>query len=152
MNPILAWLKRVWKVLHAPYYRSAATLARVSVLLATVLWGAFVIYAEPNVERYPTYDLLRVWMPLRFWAWGAVYFAGAGLVRVLINPRFTVWGTIPYAGIAAFWTFLAYGLWTLPVIPPGGFSAITTVALLSLYAFIANPFDNEDNRADQHSD
>lgn len=130
------------RVLSNPYLYSATILARIAVLFATAFWsGMVMLYPDRlNPGRYPMYAEMLAIMPARLWAAGGLVICTIALARIWFHCRPHWTGPILYANLMGFWVYLSASLFMGSLhIPPAAAACITTVALLSIFAFVANP-------------
>lgn len=128
--------------LHNPYHYSVAVICRLAVCLATVLWSAIIMFEADDLSiiRYPAHALLGSLFPLRAWAIGGLVASVPAILAQLSYsaPRWV--GAIAYASQMFFWSYLSFSIFANQrPIPPGAAACVFVVAVMSIYAFVANP-------------
>lgn len=128
--------------LHNPYHYSVAVICRLAVCLATVLWSVLILIEADDlgVIRYPAHALLSSFAPLRAWAVGGLVASVPAIMGQLrYYPPHWI-GALAYASQMLFWTYLSFSIFANQrPIPPGAAACVLVVAVMSIYAFVANP-------------
>jgi len=130
------------RLLANPHLYSATILARVVVLFAMTLWGGFVLVRPESINGrlYPMYDAVLDIAPAEFWAIGWLIFCIFGFLRLWWHSTPHPAGALLYGTLMLWWTYIATGILFLQeTIPPAGAACITTVAAVSVFAFVSNP-------------
>jgi hypothetical protein len=126
-----------------PHHYAASIVAKLAVNTATVLWGFRVLFDPQSMHtrRFSYYDLMLEYMTAQAWGVLAICMALFGIYRLWAKAR-PIWiGGIGYAVLMVFWGYIAIAINILTPrpVPPAGAAAITVIAALSIYAFVANP-------------
>jgi hypothetical protein len=147
-------VKSVYSLIHHPYYYSASVLAKLGTNLASILWALIVLFAPHYAKEAVTPQRLQDIVNMINAPWPIDEIGAVGILTMCLV---LIWclvahykpiklGVIAYTALAIFWLYGAVVMWTANESPAGATSAITTVALLSVYALLANPIRDADSR------
>lgn len=127
------------RLTHNPYLYGAAVLARVSVSLATVVWGIILLAHDSAFATNPNYRHMLGLVPDEdFWGMTAIVLGCVLLFRLAQWKRPTAGSACGFAAINLLWAYLWWGIVTAGYAWPTGASATTVVFGLSIYAFASN--------------
>lgn len=127
-------------MLDSPHQYAAAILAKLSVNVATILWCVVVLWKDSALGMLRGYDGMLYIAGENQWALLLLLLATISLCRLLMDARPIGIGVVAYGSLAMFWVYL----WCLEVtgdavMRPGRFAALSVVASLAMFAFMANP-------------
>jgi hypothetical protein len=139
-NPFKEWHLSIW---HHPHHYAASIVSKLAVNSATVIWAVHVLLDPKAMSsgRFSYYTLMLEYLSPSAWACLATVLSFIGIYRLWAKSP-PIWiGGIGYAVLMLFWSYIAIAVnfLTPRPVPPAGAAAIAIVAVLSVYAFVANP-------------
>lgn len=131
-------------LLHNPHYYSGAIVARLSTAAASVLWAVVTIAVGDALRAWPITRGLMGDAIENTMAWVLLAVALTSLYRIATQATPFSLGWLIYGYMAIIWIYSAVTLYVAVytgIIPPrpGQIGAVTVMAILALYGFVANP-------------
>lgn len=126
-----------------PHHYAASIVAKLATCLATIIWAVVVLSRQNALEpdRFSFYAVMTNIMPEDNWALFSLFFAAGGVYTLIAKTKPRWWGGIGYALQTMFWSYLAgtYVFFSPLPLRPATAASIIVIAILSVYAFVANP-------------
>jgi hypothetical protein len=126
-----------------PYFYGVSIAARMITHIATFFLSILVFFNfVSTASRFDViYEPLNRYLPEKSWVLVLFGCSVAGCSRLWLHAQPSWAGTVIYGVLALWWNYVAFAYWFVvgTPIPPIAVSSVTTIALVSLYAFAANP-------------